>query len=248
MLGRGQRIDQAPGKDVDQLYFRIAYEEPPRLPDGHGRLHREADPRACRRDHLAQRLHRSLHFERAGGGARAVVAVEPAGDRVAAEVDDVAAETLDHLDERVEHAIQMGCQLLGAALRAELVGQRLGQRGEARNVREERRAANAVGHRGPRGERVPAVAGDIGFEIVDRVGRCRGRRIFDRALRRGHEEPCVSGDCIVARYCSRPRAQAASAKRERHEPRRDRLPAGSPIAGRRSARGCCSGPRLRCCD
>ena len=44
LLGRGQRIDQASGKDVDQLDFRIADEEPPRLPDSHGRLHREPDP------------------------------------------------------------------------------------------------------------------------------------------------------------------------------------------------------------
>ena len=69
-----------------------------------------------------------LHRERAGGRARAVVAVEPAGDRVAAEVDDVAAEALELGDERVEDAVQMGGQLLGAALRAELVGERLGQR------------------------------------------------------------------------------------------------------------------------
>jgi hypothetical protein len=57
-----------------------------------------------------------LHFERAGGSAGAVVAVEPAGDRIAAEVDDVTAETLDQSDQGVEHPIQVGGQLLGAAL------------------------------------------------------------------------------------------------------------------------------------
>ena len=49
-----------------------------------------------------------------------VVTVEPAGDGVAAEVDDVAAETVELADEGLEDAVEVGGQLLGAALRAEL--------------------------------------------------------------------------------------------------------------------------------
>ncbi len=205
VLGRGQCVDQSPCEDVDELNVRVADEEAPRRPDGDGGLHREAHARAGRRDHLAELAHRLLHREGAGGGARAVVAVEPAGDRVAAEVDDVAAETLELGDERVKDPVQVGGQLLGAALRPELVRQRLGQRREARDVREQRRTANAVGHRGPRGERAPAVAGDVGFQVVERIARCCSRRILYNALRRGHLQPHVSGDNIVAHHCSRPR-------------------------------------------
>ena len=50
----------------------------------------------------------------AGDGARAVVAVEPAGDRVAAEVDDVAAERVELGDDRVEDAVQVRRQLFRA--------------------------------------------------------------------------------------------------------------------------------------
>ena len=51
---------------------------------------------------------------------RAVVAVDPAGDRVAREVDDVAAAAVELVDDGVEDAADVGRQLLGAALRAEL--------------------------------------------------------------------------------------------------------------------------------
>ena len=57
-----------------------------------------------------------------------VVAVEPAGDRVAREVDDVAAAPVELVDDGVEDAAEVGGQLLRAALRAELVGEGLGER------------------------------------------------------------------------------------------------------------------------
>ena len=44
------------------------------------------------------------------------------------EVDDVAVEGVELADDRVEDAADVGGQLLGAALRAELLGQGLGQR------------------------------------------------------------------------------------------------------------------------
>ena len=67
---------------------------------------------------------------RAGPGA--VVAVDPAGDRVAGEVDDVAVVGVELVDDGVEDAPDVGRQLLRATLRAELLGQRLGQGREAR--------------------------------------------------------------------------------------------------------------------
>ena len=48
-------------------------------------------------------------------------------------------------DQRVEDAVQVRGQLLGAPLWPELRGQRLGQLREAGDVREQRRAADAVG-------------------------------------------------------------------------------------------------------
>ena len=106
---------------------------------------RTREPAGCR--DLALPGHRLLHREGAGGGARAIVAIDPAGDRVAAEVDDVPAEPLELGNEGVKDPVQMGSKLLRAALRPEFVGQRLGQRREPGDVREKRGAANAVGKR-----------------------------------------------------------------------------------------------------
>ncbi len=197
LFGRGERIDEPPPEDVDQLDVRVAHQESPGRPNGDGGLHREANACAGRRDHLADFAHLLLHRERAGGGARAVVAIDPAGDRIAAEVDDVAAETLESGDKRVEEPVEVGGQLLGAALRAELVRQRFGQRREARDVREQRSTANAVGYRDPRGERVPAVAGDVGLQVVG-CGRRSRRRVPCNALCLGHVRPSATdvGDTV----------------------------------------------------
>ena len=124
-------------------------------------------PRRAGRDLLADHLHRLLHRERAGGRARAVVAVEPAGDRVAAEVDDVAAEAVELGDDGVEDEVEAGGQLLGAALRPELGGERLRQRREAGDVGEERRAVHAVGQLDAGRERPPPVAGDVRLGVVE---------------------------------------------------------------------------------
>ena len=102
---------------------------------------------------------RLLHREAAGAVARdAVVPVEPARDRVAAEVDDVAAEAIELGDHGVEHAVQVRRQLLGAALGPKLGGKHLRERREAGDVGEERRAAHAVGQLDTRRERPPAIA------------------------------------------------------------------------------------------
>ncbi len=138
--------------------------------------------RAPRRgDHLVQFRHRTLHGQRAGGRARAVVAVDPAGDRVAAEVDDVAAEAVELGDERVEDAVEVRRQHLGATLRAQLVGQRLGQRREARDVGEQRCAVDRLRYLAARRERAPAVTGNVGVRVVE-AGVSRARSIHRISL------------------------------------------------------------------
>ena len=107
----------------------------------------------------------------------AVVAVEPARDRVAAEVDDLSAEALDVVDHRVEDAVQMCGQLLGAALRTQLVGQCFGQRCEPRNVGEQRGSRHAIVQLPAFTESSSPIACDVGLGPVDvRVAhhhRCR---------------------------------------------------------------------------
>ena len=61
----------------------------------------------------------------------------------------MATETVELADKGVKDPVQISCQLLGAALRPELVRQRFGQRGKARDIREQRGTAYAVGHRYP---------------------------------------------------------------------------------------------------
>ena len=121
VLGVGEPVDQAPGEHVDQLDLGIADDEPARRPDRDRDLERELEATAPpRRRDLALALHRLLHREGAGRRARPVVAVEPAGDRVAAEVDDVAAVAVELGDDGVEDAVQVAGQDLRGALRAEL--------------------------------------------------------------------------------------------------------------------------------
>ena len=93
-----------------------------------------------------------------------IVAVDPAGDRVAREVDDVAAERVELGDDGVEDPAEVRGQLLGAPLGPELGGEGLGQRGEAADVREQRRAR-------PRG---PAGPGRPRARVAGR-GRCTPR-------------------------------------------------------------------------
>ena len=100
-------------------------------------------------------------------GARAVVAVDPARDRVAREVDDVAAEPVELADDGVEDPADVGGQLLGAPLRPELVRERLGERREAADVGEQRGPADAVRHRRARRKGPAAIPGDVGRRGVD---------------------------------------------------------------------------------
>ncbi len=76
------------------------------------------------------------------------------------------------LDQGVEHPVQVLRQLFGAAVRAELGGERLGQRGEAGDVREKCRTVNAVGHDLAARERPPAVAGNVSLKLLLQVADC----------------------------------------------------------------------------
>ena len=199
-LGSGEVVDQASGEHVDQLDLGIADDEAARVAHGDGDLHREAHTGRAGRDLLADHLHRLLHRERAGGGARAVVAVEPARDRIAAEVDDVAAEAVELGDDGVEDEVEAGGQLLGAALRPELGGERLRQLCEPGDVGEERRALHAVGQLDTGRERPPPVTGDICLGVVE--GELCPRHRFGRGPDVGHRllgswSAACSGQCLT---------------------------------------------------
>ena len=53
-LRDSELVDQTSGENVDQLELGIADHEAPRSADGNRHLHREADGRRCRRDHVAR--------------------------------------------------------------------------------------------------------------------------------------------------------------------------------------------------
>ena len=130
---------------------------------------------------------------RSGGGPQPVVAVEPARDGVAREIDDVAASAIELLDDGMEHPPDVRGQLLGAALGTELLGEGLGQWRETGDVGEQGRTANPIGHLDLGREGTPAIAGDVCLGLVagerDRAGghrRCplsRLTRASDAAAR-----------------------------------------------------------------
>jgi len=166
MLRGRKGVDQATGEHIDQLHIRIADDKPARRSHRDSGLHRERYARAARRDDVVQAAHRVLHREAAGGRTRAVVAIEPARDGVAAEIDDLTAEAMELLDQGMKNPVQMLRQLFGPAVRAKLGGQRLGQRGEAGDVREKCRTVNAVGHGLAARERPAAVARNVSLKVL----------------------------------------------------------------------------------
>ena len=166
LLGGGEPVDEAPGEHVDELDLGIADDESPGGADRHRDLHLDPHrgPAGC--DGLAAARDRVLHREAACGCARAVVAVEPAGDPVAAEIDDVATEAIELVSERFEHAIQVGGQHLCSAPWTELGGKGLRERREAGDVGEQGGAADAVGQLPTGSERPPAIARDVRLGVV----------------------------------------------------------------------------------
>jgi hypothetical protein len=54
-----------------------------------------------------------LHLERGGDGAEAMVAIEPAGDRVAGKGDDAAVMSSDGLGQRAQEPVEPGREFPG---------------------------------------------------------------------------------------------------------------------------------------
>ena len=166
VLGIGKVVHERAREDVDQLDLRVADDEAPGAADRDGHLQCELDGRPAGGGDRADAGHRRLHREGRGGGPRPVVSVEPARDRVAREVDDVPAAAVQLVDDGVEDAAEVRDQLLRAALRTELGGERLGQGREAGDVGEQRGPGDAVGHRLVPGKGPPSVARDVRLGVV----------------------------------------------------------------------------------
>ena len=173
VLRLGEIVDQPAREHVDELDLGVADEEPASLADGDRDLHRQADLGAARRRDQPGAADRLLHREGRGAGSCPVVAVDPARDRVAREVDDVAAEGIELADHGVEHAADVRRQLLRPALGSQLPGEGLGQRREPADVREQRGARDAVGHLDRLRQGTPAIPRDVrlGVVVVERRRR-----------------------------------------------------------------------------
>jgi hypothetical protein len=166
-FGRRQSIDEGSTEDVEELHIGIADDHPPGLPHHDRNLDRECDL-ALRRLDPPRRLRGALHVEGAADGPGSVVAVEPAGDGVAAEVDDLTAVREQVADDRLVDAVEVRVELLGPPSRPVRGHERLGQRREPGDVGEQPGAAHAVGDRTPLGDRRASVAGE---ERLEEPGR-----------------------------------------------------------------------------
>lgn len=111
---------------------------------------------------LGLAAHRLLHREGAGDRAVAGVAVEPAGDGVAGEVDDAAAVGVDVADEGVVDAVEVAGEFLDAAAGAEFAGEGFGEGGEPGDIGEQGGAAGAGGQVTAFGHGLVPVACDVG--------------------------------------------------------------------------------------
>jgi hypothetical protein len=116
MLGVRESIDQTTRENIDQLDLGVTDDEPARRANSDRDLERELQGEPAWRRDLALAGHGVLHGERRGGCARPVVSVEPARDRVAAEIDDVAAVAIELRDHSVEDAVQVAGQDLRRTL------------------------------------------------------------------------------------------------------------------------------------
>ena len=188
VLGCGHLVHQRAGQHVDQLHRRVADHEPLRGAGGDRHLDLQGDRAAAGGAHLAHAGHHLLHREGTAGGQRPVVAVDPAGDGVAAEVDDRATHLVQAADQLVEDGLQDRGEGLCPSLRPQLLGQGLGERGEARDVGEEHRAGAPAVDAAAVVRRPAPVLGDVGLRIVTGGGlaRCcfpRGHLTWTRTSR-----------------------------------------------------------------
>ncbi len=175
VLGPGQAVHKGARQGVDELDVRVAHHKPTGLTGGHRHLHAQLDGGASRGGDRLDARHGLLHLEPTGRRQHAVVAIEPARNRVAAEVDDTATETVQLAQYGVEDHVEHGRKLLGPPLRPELGGQCFSEGRKAGDVGEDRRARNPVGHGQPGRQRPPAVAGYVGFDVVGQRARRRCR-------------------------------------------------------------------------
>src|SRR5438477_2479034 len=120
MLELREAVDDAACEDVDELDLRVANDAAPRRADVHGCLQLELKTLARRCHDNALACDRVLHRERRRHGAEPVVAFEPTRDRVAAEVDDVAAAAVELVDQGLEDAVEIRRQELRGTMRSEL--------------------------------------------------------------------------------------------------------------------------------
>ena len=112
-------VDEAPGEDVDELDLAASPTTKRRAgPTAIATFIARRDRGARRACHRADPGHGRLHGQGAGGSAAPVVAIDPAGDRVTREVDDVAAEPVELAMTALMTSSSDRRQLLGATLRA----------------------------------------------------------------------------------------------------------------------------------
>ena len=141
VLRRRHLIQRVPGQDVLQPNGGVAHADEQERPRADADLHPQLE-RPAARLHGVEAGHRLLHSQTARPGpqhplALGVVADEGAGDRVAAELDDLPVELLHDLDHRREVPVEDAGQLLRPLL-AQLC-QALRHRREAGDIGEQHR-------------------------------------------------------------------------------------------------------------
>jgi hypothetical protein len=175
VLGPRQAVHQGAGQGVDELDIRVAHHKPASVSGGHRHLHPELDGGASSGGDRLDARHGLLHLEPTGRSQHTVVAIEPARNGVAAEVDDAAAEAVQLAQHGIEDHVEHGRELLGPPLRPQLGGQCLSEGRETGDVGEDRRARNPVEHRRPGRQRPPAVTSDVGLDVIGQQVRRRCR-------------------------------------------------------------------------
>ena len=171
LLGRGQRVHQLTGQDVDQLHLGVADDEAVHVPHRDGDLHAQAGGLAARRDHAADAAHHLLHLQAARRRPAPVVLVDPRRHGVPAEVDDARLPTVQHLDQGSGDPVDGRGQLLGPASLAVGAGERLGERGVAGDVDEHGGAVRQWGQVVAARECASPVLRDVGLRVVPRQQR-----------------------------------------------------------------------------
>jgi len=113
VLGPRQAVHQGAGQGVDELDIRVAHHKPASVSGGHRHLHPELDGGASSGGDRLDARHGLLHLEPTGRSQHTVVAIEPARNGVAAEVDDAAAEAVQLAQHGIEDHVEHGRELLG---------------------------------------------------------------------------------------------------------------------------------------